>query len=62
MYSKELIVYSIMIYFIQVSDRKDSIFLRENHKLIQAVLEELEISKEEYNRKMLGGTFISKRS
>ena len=57
-----LTIYSIMIYFIQVSDRKDSIFFKENYKLIQAVLEELKISKEEYNRKMLGGTFISKRS
>ena len=42
-----------MIYFIQVSDRKDSIFFRKNHKLSQAVLEKLEIFKEEYNRKML---------
>ena len=57
-----LTIYSIMIYFIQVNDRKDSIFFRENHKLIQAVLEESEISKEEYNRKMLGSTFISKHS
>ena len=41
-----IIVFTIKIYFDEVNDREDSIFFRENHHVLQAVLEELQISKE----------------